>query len=487
MSLKTSLAWMGWAQAVAVALQFTTSIILAHYLTPYDTGIYGLALATVGVLSLVQSLGLQSMMVREEEITPTISATAFTVNAAISILLSMLIVGASFLGGRALHEEGVQRVLLVLAATPLFGILSFLPSAMLEREGNFRSLAVIGTVSSLSSATATITLAIAGFSYMSVAWAQWVGILVSVATANLLGRRHVSYHIGFAAWRRVASFGFQMVAVTGITQISQRISEICLARLLSLGALGLFNRANGINAIVWNNVHMIAGRVLFVDFAQLHRSGESLRTRYIQVVAMITALLWPAFAGLAIMGKPFIYYIYGPKWIGSYGALVFITLASIGLVASTMTWEIFAATGNLRIQTRIEVVRSLASLATFIAGCFISLEAAAASRVLDAALAFLLYRPHLNRMTQTSLRDFAPIYGQSILLTLAAIAPAFAIMALHGFRPDPPILELVLATATGMSLWTAALALTGHPLWNQARRILNAEKFSRMSLGRRTR
>jgi O-antigen/teichoic acid export membrane protein len=471
---------MAWAQGVGVALQFTSSVVLARWLTPYEGGIFGLALATVGVLSLIQSLGLHAMLVREENITPEIIATAFSVNAAISTLLALLILGASFFAGEFLNEDGVRKVMLVVAATPLFGIFGFLPSAMMEREGNFRCLAIIGTLSSLTSTVATIAFAIAGFSYMSVAWAQWVGSLTGVILGCWLGAQHVSFRFGFSAWKRVAHFGFQMVAVTGMAQIVARISEMCLGKVLGLSALGLFNRGVSINQIVWNNVHAIIGRVLFVDFARSYRSGESLRGRYIQAVTIITALLWPAFAGLAVVGKPFIYYVYGAKWVGSYSVLVLITLASIGLVASTLTWEIFAATGNLRTQTRIEYIRSIISLTTFVGACFISLEAAAATRVLDSVVAFVLYRPHLNRMTQTSLRDFVPVYGKSILLTLAAIAPAFTLMAVHGFAPDVSLLQLAAAIVLGVILWLAVLVLTRHPLIKEIGNVLRSRQIVRI-------
>jgi hypothetical protein len=34
-----------------------------------------------------------------------------------------------------------------------------------------------------------------------------------------------------------------------------RISDIMLGRLLGLGALGIYNRASGLNRLIWNNIH----------------------------------------------------------------------------------------------------------------------------------------------------------------------------------------------------------------------------------------
>jgi O-antigen/teichoic acid export membrane protein len=53
--------------------------------------IYAVALAMVGILALMQALGLQSLIAREENLTQEIRATAFTLNVCISMLLSLSI------------------------------------------------------------------------------------------------------------------------------------------------------------------------------------------------------------------------------------------------------------------------------------------------------------------------------------------------------------------------------------------------------------
>ena len=72
MSLKRSLAWMALAQGCSLVMQFAASVVLARYLTPYETGIYAVALAMVGILALMQALGLHSLIVREENLTQEI-------------------------------------------------------------------------------------------------------------------------------------------------------------------------------------------------------------------------------------------------------------------------------------------------------------------------------------------------------------------------------------------------------------------------------
>lgn len=470
MSTRKSLAWMVSAQASSFFLQFFASVVLARYLTPYETGIYAAALATAGVLSLVQAFGLQALIVRVEALTNDLSNTAFTINALISIALSAAIAATSFGAGAFLGDTGVRTALLVLAANPLFGIFSFLPSATLERNSRFKEIALVGVAAALVGAAATIVMAVNGFSYMSVAYAQAASGAVNAILMNVVGRQHVRFQFGLKAWRQIGEFGLQMLAVSGVSAVSTRLSDVILGRILGLSALGVYSRATGLNGLIWNNIHIVISRVMLVDYSGLHRRGIPLRHRYLRTVEVATATLWPAFTGLALLAKPSIMIVYGAQWVPAAYPLVFLAIASIIQVAISMTWELFAATGELRTQTRIEFVRATLSLFFFIGGCLISLEAAAAARVLDAILAVFLYRQHLNRMTGTFLSDFWLIYLRSAMLTVLAVTPAGILMAAFRMSADISVLLLLSVVGLGILLWGLGLFLLRHPLADELKR-----------------
>ncbi len=463
MSIKKSLAWLGMAQVFVFLSQLAASVVLARYLTPREFGIATVGIATVALLSIVQNVGLQALIVREKVLSEEIKKTCFTINAGICLAVSLATIAASYMTARFLGEPGVRNVLLVLAITPLFGILSFLPASCLERKGEFKRIALVTTTMNLFNAGATMALAVLGFKYMSMAYAGVVSTALLSLMFIVVGRTYFDWRLGLTQWKRVAEFGSQILMVSGITTLSQRSSEILLGRILGLGALGLYNRAGGLNGMLWGNVHWVASRVVLVDFANVHREGLPLRDRYIKTVAIVTATLWPGFAGLALVAKPIIFLVYGERWIPAALPLTYLAIASMILVTLTMTWEVFTVTGNLRIQTRVEAIRAPISIAMFVGGCLISLEAAAISRIIDAGVAYILYRPHLNRITDTRLADFKHIYSQSMLLTLAAIAPA-GILTLSMSEGVSSWFTLIAAIVLGGVLWLGSLFALKHPL-----------------------
>ncbi|RYD22926.1 MAG: hypothetical protein EOP89_12370, partial [Lysobacteraceae bacterium] len=169
-ALRRSLAWVGMGQVGYIVLTFLGSVVVARLLTPYDTGVFAIAASTIGLLAIIQAMGLNNFLIREPELTPDLVATTYTVNAMISVLLAVMVALIGIAGGFFFRDVGVRDVLLVLAVVPIIGQLAFLPNAMLEREGQFRTLALMKTASTALGLLMTVGFALAGYRYMSLAY-----------------------------------------------------------------------------------------------------------------------------------------------------------------------------------------------------------------------------------------------------------------------------------------------------------------------------
>lgn len=472
MSIRRSLAWMMASQGVLFVLQFTGSVVLARLLTPYEMGVYAVAAAIMGILGIVQAFGLTLFVVREAEISPDLMKGVFTINALLAILLSAALAGLSAFGGAFMREPGVQRVLLVLSSIPLIGIFEFLPASNVERKGEFHTIAVMNLLRALASTLVTVSLAFSGFSYMSIAWGGVAGAVASAAGFMIAGRRFVCFRLGLTGWRRILRFGMQQMGVNGVNAVSTRLSDLILGRLVGLSALGLYGRASNLNGLLWYNIHMVVGRVVLVDLAGQRRQRTSLREGYLRTLEVITALLWPGFAGLAILAGPLILIVYGKKWLAAAPPLTALAVSSIVLVSITMSWEVFVVCHETDRQARFEGIRAGFGVALFTVGCLVSLTAAAVARIGEAIFAITLYRPHIQRMTDTRQSDFLPIYWRSTILTIAACTPALVLMSIYRWSPHIPSALTVGAIAAGLVAWVGTMWLMDHVLFGEVRRLL---------------
>jgi O-antigen/teichoic acid export membrane protein len=342
--------------------------------------------------------------------------------------------------------------------------LEFLPAANLERNGEFRTIAVINLLRAAAMAVTTVGLALAGLSYMTYPLGAVAASVVGAAGLMTAGRRYVSFKIGVTAWPQIIRFGLQQLSIQGVAALSGRASEFLLGRFLGLSALGLYGRASNLNNMIATNIHLVIGRVVMVDLAEKTRRGLGIREGYLRTIEMMTALLWPCFAGLGLLAGPLIRTIYGERWVAAAPPLAALSVAAILYVSISMTWELFVLCNETGRQARFEALRSGMGLIMFVAGTLISLTAAAIGRIGEAIFSVALYRPHIERMTSTTLADFIPIYRRSAILTAASCAPALALMLIYDWSPRTPFPLVMLAVVGGIAAWLAAIRLTGHAL-----------------------
>jgi O-antigen/teichoic acid export membrane protein len=464
---------MGISQGFFVLVQFIASVIIARLLTPTEVGVYVLALSITGILGIIQSLGLTGFIVREVNLTEQVKQTTFTINMILNLAFSAAI-GLGGLAGESLfHQASVARVLWVLALIPLLGIFEFLPAAMTERAANFRTIAMIAAGRTAIAQSLTVVLAFRGFSSQSFAYGQLAGGVFSLLAYNLAVRSDIRLKLRFVDWWRVVSFGAQMLTINGANAAASRMSEMLLARFAGLDALGLFSRAAGLNNLAWENIHLVMGRVLFVRLASLQKDGLPLRDYYLYVVEVLTALLWPAFIGLAVVSRPFILAVYGPQWLAASYPLVFLALASVVNISFTLSWELFVVCGETRRQAKIELVRTAVGTGLFAAGAALGgLTFAAAGRLGDALFSAFMYRGPIGQMTATRLSDFRPIYIRSLLLTAVAVAPAAVVMFYYHGAASAPLVKVAASVAVGIVAWVVCLTIVDHPLAKELWRLI---------------
>jgi O-antigen/teichoic acid export membrane protein len=474
MSIRRNLVWAAAAQILFFGLQFATQILVTRLLSPYEVGIYAVALSTNGLLATLQTFGLLSLLVREPELDRPLIDTVFTINAALNVTLSLLVFLASFVAARVYAEPGVGSVMALIAVAPLISLFELRPSGLLQRELQFDKIAIVSASKATTASVVTILGVLTGHGYMSMAWGNLAGTIAAVVVVNVFGRRHIALTLSLARWRTVMTFGLRMIAIGGVNTLSTRLGELILGRLLGLSALGLFSRAASLHSMLWDNIHTVFTKVIFADLAEQHRKSGTLRQAYLGVLANMTALLWPAFAGVAVLSGPIVHLLYGSRWTGAAPLLSILALAGILLTCVTMTWEVFVIRDETKLQVKIEYRRAGLSLAYFTGGALAGgVIGAAVARVVDAITAIVLYRPPLARLTETTTADVTPIYGRSLLLAAAAIAPAAALMLKAHGDPAVPLWQVALAVALGVGLWGIALILCRHPLVNEARRVLS--------------
>jgi O-antigen/teichoic acid export membrane protein len=486
MSARKSLAWAFSGQVFTSLVSFGGSVVVARILSPHEMGIYAVAMAAFAIVAVVSSFGVGTYVIRHPDLRPEVVDTAFTINCLIEVVLSIALVGFSFLAPRLLGDEGAGKVLRFAAVGPLLGMLTFRAATMMQRELNFRVSTLVSGISIIVATGTTVASAYLGYSYLSPAIGGLASALCGIVGFAIACPQHMIVRFSLADWRKVSAFGAQILSVNGVLLICERSSEIVLGRTLGLSALGLYARASSIDSLVYNQIYGTALKVLFPMLARNLRETGSLRATFIQSMRLLVALIWPVLLGLAILSGPAIHLLYGDKWLGASVPLSLLMLTQMIVLCFGMNWELFVLRDEMPLQTRLELRRSLLGLVMFVGACTISLAAAAAARLLNALYGLFLYKSHVQRLAETEAGEIGRVWREGAVLAATAAAPSFALMMWCRWNPHVPLTLLMAAITLGAALWLAVLLHWNHPLWLEIRK-LACHIFERLGVLRRKR
>lgn len=435
---------------------------MARLLAPEQFGIYAVALATQGILFAFAAFSVTTYIVREANVDRAKLRRTFTVNTCLSVLLT----GSLWVAALLCDENGVDRevgvILRILSLGPLISAVEFIPSSLLLREMNFRILSLAGMLRAVLTTTVSITLAVEGLGATSLAVGHIFGMIASAVMLNVAKRRELVFLPTFTGLWPVMKFGAQLVSISGVAQLATRASDLILARLLGLAAIGLYARASTISSMIFENVYGLITGVLFTKMSSDLREKGTIHDVYLRSLRLITGGLWPALLGMAILAQPMVHILYGERWLPAALPLSLLMISQIIVLSYSMTLELFILRHETGRQTRIEVIRAISSVTFFSFGAMYSIAAAAVGRVIEAIVGYLLYRPHLERLAGLAPGELRQVYSESALLTAVAVAPALVLMLATDWRSDVNPGLIAGAVLLGGLAWFAMLLKRDH-------------------------
>lgn len=448
-------------------LLVVTTMVMARTLTPVETGLYVVANSVLMLADNFRTFGVGIYVVQTPELRPATLRSAFTVTFLLSLAMMAAILAtadriAAFYGAAEighLLRLAALGFLVVPFATPIV--------ALLQRELDFRRLALLNAAAALTSSGVTMALGIAGFGPASYVW----GFLASGVVLSLMAfaaRPQAGMFVpSLAEMRPMLAFGMVSSSVTLVNMAYEMLPRLALGRLLSLQAVGIYARAVTVCQLPDRALSSALQPVVLPALAARARDKGDLRSSYLRSHALMSALHWPMLVMLALLADPVVWVMLGPQWIEAAPLVRMIALGMMALAPAFLTFPLLVAAGRIRDTLWSSLIALPPSVLLVMVAGTISLEAVAASTFVLApfqmAVAFAFVRRAIGVTWQemaTASRDSAVLAGATALVPVAVVAASGQGFAL-GWLP------CALAIAGGALGWGVALRLVRHPLLDE--------------------
>lgn len=388
--------WSVVRQVVRHGIGIPTSMIMARLLSPVEFGVAAAAAFFLLMASRMTELGLNAALVRVKVLKAEHNSSVFVVSLGLGVLAWLGLAAAGPWVGRFFNSPEVGQVLPVAALAFLYSPFSTVPSALLQRQMRFKATSLADWLDTLTGAVFAIILAYMGYSFWSLVYSQLAAGLVNVATKMYLARWRPSLGFSWPALRELCSFGLGIQLKRGLEFGAQNLDNLLIGRLLSISALGLYDKAF-MTAQRLLQMLNLGPAVSFRIFAIIQDDAERFRRAYQKVLLTVGVVGFPPLAVAMVTAPQLFEVMYGVQWLPAVPAFQVLCLATIVKLASAHATRANEAKGMIWQQVLQHILYVVAIVAGVWVGSSWGIWGAACGVLAARALLAVLIQDLLQR------------------------------------------------------------------------------------------
>ena len=461
--LKKSIGLSVATQYVEMAIQLGGVMFLARLITPEEIGIYSVAAFLMAVLHVFRDFGVGKYVIQVEELTPQRMRSAYGVSIVLAFIIGLVLLACAPLAARFYGEPRVADILVVMSAsfavTPLGSVLG----NIFRRDMEFNKIMVVRVVSSVCHVITAVTLGIYGYGALSLAWANFVGVLSYGVMAMILRSKGTPAMPSFRNMREILSFGSISSLGSFASIMGLNGPDVIIGKVISLAASGYFSRANSMLQLFRNLVYGALLPLILPYFSQLRREKGDVVESYHLAIAHLTVFAWPFFAVVALLALPVVRVLYGLQWDASVPVVQVLCLSgAIGTLA-IFAADVMIAYGQVGQATASQVVTQFVRVGVVLIASPFGLVTIAASLVLAECFTVAVSSRRLRVVTGIGLSGVLLATTKSAIVT-ATSAATTAIVVLMSMKGKHALLELAVGGTAALFGWLVGVVWTGHPV-----------------------
>lgn len=352
MSESKSIAWAGISQAGRIGLQVITLVVLSRLIPAQDFGAFALAATITSLVFILRDMGTAAAVIQRPNLEEALLSTVFWFNLILGVTLGLLVAITASWVAVAFSEPSIEGLLMALAVGYPIASSGAVHQALLERQQNFRLLAIIEVGAALCGLGAAVAAALKGSGSYSLVVNQLV-----ITVVNAIGLWLGSLWRPKLSWCRkefFSIFGYSsnLFGSQLLNYLSRNADSMLVGRFLGAQALGWYSMAYKLMLFPLYNLALVVARATFPKLSQLQGHHQEVARGYIRSVRLISLLTFPLMTGLFVLRESFVITVLGEAWMPVADILAW--LCPVGLLQSVTTTMgmVYMVTGRTKIMFR---------------------------------------------------------------------------------------------------------------------------------------
>ncbi|MEO8380450.1 MAG: lipopolysaccharide biosynthesis protein [Acidobacteriota bacterium] len=461
-----------WAFASMMGARLVTLVgltLLARLLAPREFGLLAFAMAYIVYVETIGDLGTGTALIYWPNRRDDAAQITFLINLSAGVFWCLItLVIAPYVADffNAPHGTAIVRALSV---GFLIKFLGNTHDALTRKDLRFQARAVPEVAMAAVKAGISLLLAWRGFGAWSLVWGHLAGLTASTILFWTVTPWRPSWTFPRDLLRPMLAYGRGIIFVNILSAVQLQTDLAVVGRMLGMTALGLYQLAGKIPEATVTVIVRVASRVLLPAFSRVAASGTHPKEAYLSAARYIGVVTLPITTGLAILARPFVLALFGPKWVAAAPMVTALTILAGIRALGAHPGDVLKATGRVAVVARIETMRAiLIVIAALLAARHSAVAVAIAMAVVDGVAMFFSFTVS-SRAIHVKFSEIARAYLPSIV---AAGCMAAALLTWMQWGPKlSPAPAVLIPVTIGAMVYLAVIAVTDRTLFAEVREV----------------
>jgi O-antigen/teichoic acid export membrane protein len=446
---RTAVYWEFFNKFSNQGLAFVFSIILARILSPSDYGIIALPLIFFALAQCLIDCGFSAALIRKPQITEGDLSTAFYFNIIVGGICYFLLFCFSPLIADFYNTPILCDILKVTALSMIFTPLQSVHYAVLRRNLNYKTPALISLCNCVVSGITGIALAYSGFGVWALVFQGLAGNVVNLVMLWYLSKWRPSLVWSNDSFSYLFGFGGKMLASGIIDVVHDNICSVAVGKFYSVRELGLYNRSQGYAQLPFLQINGVMDGVSFPVLSKLQEDDSQLSQAFIRLLKLVCFVICPIMLCLSALAYPLVVLMITDKWAECVPLLQVLCFAIMLWPIHTLNFTLLKVKGRsdllLKLNIGIKVLGFIIMSFTIPNGVM----AIGYGSIVHALLVFLWITYYMGRVSNVSMVSQI----KSILPNLALGGSMYALIVFVTFFIDSMLIKLLVGGVLGISYY----------------------------------
>lgn len=310
----SSLKWVAAAKFIGQMITWAITIYVIRLLEPEDYGLLAIAVAVMGLIALINEMGLGSVIVQRENVDRPLIEKILGLLIVVNIIFYVLLYLAAPLIAGFFAEPQLTPILQVVGIELLLVSFIVIPDGILTRDLKFQYIASVGFCRVTSASIATLILAIMDYGVWSLVLGNLFGVVVEAVALNIIVKQWYKPNFSISGMRSVLSFGGLVTTDRILWFLYSEFDTFIIGKFLGKELLGIYAVAKQIASIPMVKISQMLTDIAFAAFSRIQDDREKVSRHFLKSARVMSFIAFPLFFGISSISTEIVDVFLGEKW-----------------------------------------------------------------------------------------------------------------------------------------------------------------------------